>query len=496
MTLEDIYLLGPEISLIVLAISIILLGLMVSRVRLLTVITLIGLLIPLGISISLWIKLGTIESQQIIGIFDSFVVDRFSLFFKFILIGVTGLIVLASFKPSINLKPYRAEYIFLILISTCGMMLLSSTIELISIYISLELSAIPIIALVTISKSKHSIEAGMKLFILSAVSSAIFLYGVVFIYGFTGTTYLTIIAERISQSGLSLDHPFGSYAILIGALLIISGLGFKIASVPFQMWVPDVYEGAPTSITAFLSVASKAAGFAILIRILHVAFPTELLSYDWSHLVVILSVLSMCVGNILAITQNNIKRMLAFSTIAHAGYILIGLAAISETSQPFLIGTGGILFYIVAYTATNLTAFFSVIAISGKIGSYNISDYGGIVRKAPLLAIPLGISMISLLGLPPTAGFMAKLYIFGAAIEADMTWLVLIALVNSVVSGYYYLRVVKKVFLSKPISEGNIVSPRSLSISLLIVSVTVLFLGIFPAPVIELAQMAANNFPP
>ena len=233
-----------------------------------------------------------------------------------------------------------------------------------------------------------------------------------------------------------------------------------------------------------------------MIRILHVAFHTELLSYDWSRLVVILSVLSMCVGNILAITQNNIKRMLAFSTIAHAGYILVGLAAISETSQPFLIGTGSILFYIVAYAATNLTAFFSVIAISGQIGSYKISDYGGIVRRAPLLAFPLGIAMISLLGLPPTAGFMAKLYLFGAAIESDMAWLVLIALVNSVVSAYYYLRVVKEAFLSKPISEGNITSPRSLEISLLIVSVLVLFLGIFPTPVIELAQMAANNFPP
>ena len=258
----------------------------------------------------------------------------------------------------------------------------------------------------------------MKFLILSAISSAVLLYGMTLVLAFTGSTELSVIAAAVAEDGV----PFGSYALFLGIVLIVAGFGFKISMVPFQMWVPDVYEGAPTPVTAYLSVASKAAGFAVILRVFYIAFGE--LDVDWGVLFAVLSVLSMVVGNLVAIAQNNIKRMLAYSTVAQAGYILIGVAAIAaRTTDQETLGPSSVLFYLVAYAATNLAAFFAIIAITNKTGSDDIDSFAGMGRRAPVIAAILTFAMLSLIGIPPTAGFMGKLYIFSAAIRSDLVWL-------------------------------------------------------------------------
>ena len=334
----------------------------------------------------------------------------------------------------------------------------------------------------------------MKFLILSAISSAVLLYGMVIVYGFTGSTMLHDVASQLGKLTLSADTPFGSPALLFGIALIIAGFGFKIASVPFQMWAPDVYEGSPTPITAFLSVASKAAGFAVILRVFYVAFSLELLSIEWSAIFAVLSVLSMSIGNLVAIRQNNIKRLLAYSTIAHAGYVMVGLAAIATRTPDIQAGAGpsGVLFYLGGYAATNLAAFSAIIAISNRIGSDMIDDFAGMVRRAPYLAAVLALSMVSLIGIPPTVGFMTKVYIFGAAVDADLEWLVLAGVLNSAVSAYYYLRVVKVMYLSPPTDEEPVSSGAAMRLAMLMTFAGVLFFGIYPAPLINLAKTAAS----
>jgi NADH-quinone oxidoreductase subunit N len=338
-------------------------------------------------------------------------------------------------------------------------------------------------------RDSRSTEAGVKFLLLSAMSSAVLLYGMALTYGFTGTTQLSEIFERL---GASFDStvPFGSYALLLGAILIVAGFGFKIASVPFQMWVPDVYEGAPTPITAYLSVASKAAGFAVILRVFYLAFGA--LSLDWSALFSVLSAASMTVGNLVAIAQSNIKRMLAYSTIAHAGFLMVGVAAIAARvpAGETTIGPSGVLFYLGAYAVTNLAAFFAIIAISSRTGSDMISSFAGMGRRAPFLALVLAFSMVSLLGIPPTAGFMGKLYIFSAAMKSDLAWLVVVGVVNSAVSAYYYLRVVRVMYVAPPGVEEPVPVGYAPQAALYITGLGILFLGIFPHPLIVAAEKA------
>jgi NADH-quinone oxidoreductase subunit N len=287
--------------------------------------------------------------------------------------------------------------------------------------------------------------------------------------------------------------PFGSYALLLGGVMMAAGLGFKIAAVPFQMWVPDVYEGAPTPITAYLSVASKAAGFAALIRIFTTAFGGA--QMDWSLLFAGMAVASMSIGNLVAIAQNNIKRMLAYSTIAHAGYMLVGVAAVAaRTADGSQQGLEGVLFYLGAYAVTNLAAFFAIIGIANRVGGDEIAGFTGMSKRAPWLALLLAISMLSLIGFPPTAGFMGKLFLFGAAVKADMAWLAVAGVVNSVVSAYYYLRVLKVMYFSEPQSPEGVKAGWPLWASLAIASVGVAFLGVVPWPLFSLVERVLSGF--
>ncbi len=493
MTQHDLYLLSPELSVAGLAIALVLLDLVVSRKGVLPALAVIGLAVPLAFSIILWRDLDG-DGAQMQGIFNTLAVDRFSLFFKFLFIGVAGLVVLISSDYVRRFHRFQAEYYALVLFSVCGMMLLASTVELISIYLALELTALPIAALAAFLRDSRSSESGMKFLILSAISSAVLLYGMVLIYGFTGATVLAEVAERIRDIGLDEDLPFGSYAILLGIVLIIAGFGFKIAIVPFQMWAPDVYEGSPTPITAFLSVASKAAGFAVILRVFYIAFPLDLLSIEWSAIFAVLSALSMTLGNLVAMAQNNIKRMLAYSTVAHAGYLLVGLAAVTARAplDQALMGPSGVLFYLGGYAATNLAVFSAVIAISNRIGSDKIDDFAGMGRRSPFLAAVLLFGMISLIGIPPTVGFMAKVYIFGAAVNSGLEWLVVVGVINSAISAYYYLRVVKVMYMLPPTTEERVSSPVPMQLALTTTAAAVLFFGAYPTPLLNFARTAAQ----
>ena len=483
MTLHDIYLLSPELSVAILAAVVITVDLMVRNKRILPIIAFVGLLVPLYFSIQLW-DVG--PKQAFSGTFQ---VDGFGLFFKYLVLGAAALVVLSSTEYEKRFGNHQGEYYALILFSATGMMLLASSTELITLYVALELTALPIAALAAFIRESRSAESGMKFLVLSAVSSAVLLYGMVLVYGFTGSSQLNEIGFQISKPGTDL-----SPALMLGIVLITAGFGFKIAAVPFQMWAPDVYEGAPTPVTGFLSVASKAAGFAVIIRVFYTAFEFDTLSIEWATMIAVLSALSMSVGNLIAIRQDNIKRMLAYSTVAQAGYLMVGLAAISTLpGGSDNAGPSGVLFYLAGYGMTNLTAFAVIIAVSNKTESDMIGTFAGLGRKSPFLASAMTLSMISLIGIPPTVGFMAKVYIFGAAMDTGLWWLVVIGVVNSAVSAYYYLRVVKVMYFSD-IDESEPLRPGVgvASAAFLAMAGTFIF-GIFPSPIIAIAHKAVTS---
>ena len=320
-------------------------------------------------------------------------------------------------------------------------------------------------------------EAGLKYFLLSAMSSAVLLYGMALLYGLTGETRLDAIARQLTAAP--------SAPLLLALGLLLAGFGFKVSAVPFQMWTPDVYEGAPTPVTAYLSVASKAAGFAAAIRVFQTALPAA--EADWATLVAALAAATMTVGNVVALVQTNIKRMLAYSSIAQAGYVLVGVAAASEA------GTAAVLFYLLAYTATNLAAFGCVIAVTRLTGSEQIADYRGLHHRAPWLALALAFSLLSLAGLPPFAGFFAKLYVFWAAIESGLTWLVLLAVVNSAISLYYYAQVIHDMYMVAAPAESRPERSPSLAISLGVSVVALVLLGVLSGFFFGIHDVAART---
>ena len=495
MTWHDVRLLSPELALVGVALLVILTDLVVRRKGILGLISVLGLLVPFGLAVWLWIDVSDQPGNQLVGIFQTLTVDRFALFFKFLVLGVVALIVLASTDYVSKLERYQGEYYGLILFSATGMMLLAATGELISIYISLELTTLPLAALAAFLMTPRSSEAGMKFLILSAISSALLLYGMALVFGFTGSTYLPDISEKIGSLAQSSSggEPFGgSFALLLGIVLMVAGFGFKISAVPFHMWVPDVYEGAPTPITAYLSVASKAAGFAILLRIFYTGFGA--FDVDWGILFAALAAASMTIGNLVAIAQSDIKRLLGYSTIAHAGYLLMGLAAIATTAtRGETTGPSAILFYLGAYAATNLAAFFAIIAITNKIGTDQIDEFAGMSRRAPYLAFALALALVALIGVPPTGIFIAKLYIFSAAVKSGLLWLAVVGGVNSVVSAYYYLRVVRVMYLEPSPSEERVPSSYPFRLALGVSTLGVLVIGVLPGPLLRLAELAVSN---
>ena len=470
----NLYLLSPELSLLALALVVILLDLFVTQKRVLAVVAVGGLIVPVAFTIALWGVQATTFNGML-------VVDEFALFFKLLFMGCAALVILSSVDYVVKFRAFQGEYYALVLLAAVAMMLTAATGELISIYLALEMSNLALYALSGFLKDRKSSEAGLKYLLLGAVASAVFLYGMALIYGITGTTHLAEIAAAIPAGGLAANP-----ALLMGVVMLVAGFGFKIATVPFQMWIPDVYEGAPTPITAYLSVASKAAGFAVILRVFYVALGP--VSLDWSTIFAVLAAITMTLGNVVAIAQRNIKRMLAYSSIAQAGYIMMGLAAVTA------VGQSALLFFLAAYALTNLGAFIAIIAISGKTDSDEIADYSGMWRRAPLITLALALCLISLTGIPPTAGFMAKVYIFSAAVDYGLAWLVVVAVINTAISAYYYLRVVRVMFLGAPASEEAVPSSGALRAALSIACAGVLILGVFPWLLLQVAESAAGLF--
>ncbi len=477
----------PELTLAGTAIAVILLDLFVERKGLLTVVSLVGLVVSAGFTIAMWGG----SAQAIFN--NMLAVDSFALFFKLLFLAIAALVLLASVDYASKLARFRGEYHALVLLSALGMMLMSATTELISIYIALELTSISLYALVGFLKDSKSTESSLKYLLLGAIASAVLLYGMALVFGVTGTTQLGEIAQVVQA--MSLQGVMDSPALVLGIVLLVAGFGFKIAAIPFHMWVPDVYEGAPTPITAYLSVGSKAAGFAIILRVFYSAFGTsEWLSLNWGLIFAVLAAIGMTLGNVLALPQTNIKRMLGYSSIAQAGYLMVGLAAIGVSPATELLGRSSVLFFLAGYAVANLAAFIAIIAISNKINSDQIPDYSGISKRAPLLALALTLGLISLIGMPPAAGFMAKFYIFSGAVQNGLLWLVIIAVLNSVISAYYYLRVVKVMWFGEPASEEKVPSSGALRVALLLSCLGVLLLGIIPGFLMKLAETAARMF--
>ena len=468
MSLQDLYLIAPQLAMAGVGILVILLDLLVAKRKgWLAAAAMAGLAAPLALTVAQLYQLeqlnflaglsggsgpGNLTPADSI-LAASLAVDRFGLFFNLLVIAAAALVIPASVDYVNRRTRLPGEFYGLLLLSASGMMLLASATELITIYVALELTTLPLAALAAFLRNTPSGEAGMKFLIIGAISSALTLYGMVLIFGYTGSTVLTDIAAGIQQAAANPGLPFGSYALLVGIALVTVGIAFKLSAVPSHMWVPDVYEGAPTPLVAFLSVASKAVAFALLLRILYIAFPQ--VAGEWSLALAGLAAVSMTLGNLVAITQSNILRLFGYSAIAQAGYILVGVAAAGQgesynnadlpLSSAF--GPSSVLFYLAAYTAANLTAFFAIIAIQRRIGSDRIEDYAGMLRRAPFPAMALALALIALIGAPPTGIFFAKIYVFTAAVQNGLAWLAILGVINSVISAYYYVRIIRVMFL-------------------------------------------------
>ncbi|MBR9977676.1 MAG: NADH-quinone oxidoreductase subunit N [Bacteroidetes bacterium] len=431
-----------------------------------------------------------------------YVVDPFALFFKYLILA-TGIVIIVFSMQSRELRDQDTvgEFFCFIAAMTFGMMLMTGASNLLMIYLSIELVSLTSYILAGFSKTRHrSGEAALKYVLFGAAASGIMLYGISLLYGLTGVLDIYTIQAGLA-AGVFVHGATEFWPLLIAVIMILAGFGYKISAVPFHFWTPDVYEGAPITMTAFLAVASKAAGFAIMIRFFYVTFYDSLIDVgkwvslphiEWNLLIAILSVLTMTLGNLVAIWQDNLKRMLAYSSIAHAGYILMGVVVMTD------LGIASILMYFMIYFFMNLGAFFVVMAVADRIGSEHIDDYRGLGKRAPVIGVGLSIFLVSLTGLPPLAGFIGKWMLFSAVIEAQYVWLAVIGVINSAISLYYYARVFRNMYLREPLDGDT--SP--ISFRPFVIVITILFIvpnivfGLYFGPLISFAQQSVRMFMP
>ncbi len=392
--------------------------------------------------------------------------DDLSFIFKMLFIfgaGVTALFLMEHEKVG-----RRGEAYLLLLASTIGMCLMASAADLVMLYLAIETTSIPLYVLAGFMLTDaRSTEAGFKYLLFGAMTSAIMLYGFSLLFGFAGTTDLYALAAAFKDGPVSIP-------VMLGAIfLIVVGLGFKVSLVPFHFWAPDVYEGAPTPIAGFLSTASKSAGFAVLARLFLIAF--QGFTADWTLLLAVLSAVTMTVGNLLALPQKNIKRLLAYSSIAHAGYAMIGLVAVSQ------LGMTGVVYYLMAYILTNLAAFGIPVIVGRATGSDEYEAYRGLSRRSPALALAMLVAFLSLAGMPPFGGFVAKVLVFTAGVQADYIWLVIVGVLNSIVGLYYYLNVMKYVYLYRMEGEQEeqhpLTVPPSYAVAMVVLVIGVIATG-------------------
>ncbi len=474
--LPDFSLIIPEMAMAVLGLAVLVLGLIIPRnsrhgLGWLTALSILGVM---GLVLANWNHTGEMYGNL-------YLVDQFSQFFKITFLATALLVVLGSMRYVDKHLGGQSEYYSMILFSTLGMMVMASAGDFMTMYLGLELMTIAFIILVCFRRTESkSLESGMKYVLLAGMSSAVLLYGLSLVYGITGTVVITDVARALATGG------GGAMPLLIlGLVMLVAGLGFKISAVPFHMWSPDVYEGAPTPITAFLAAASKAASFAVMIRIFVMGMFGVAL--NWEMLLAILAAVTIIVGNLVAIPQTNIKRLLAYSSIAQAGYILVGLVTVSQD------GVKGVMFYSFLYVFATVGAFTVAAYFYNKTGSDEIKDYAGLAQRSPLMAAVMVVAMLSMAGIPPLAGFVGKFYLFMTIVE-NYLWLAFIGLVMSMVSVYYYLRVALVMYRDEPVDRSAIAVSGPVTVTLLVAMVVTLFLGIYPGPVAEVVNTAAHSF--
>jgi NADH-quinone oxidoreductase subunit N len=428
---------------------------------------------------------------------DMLAVDPFAVFFKLVVIVATFFILFFSIKSrELDTNKKRiGEYYMLITAMTLGMFLMAGATNLLLMYLALELTSIASYILAGYTKREaDSAEASLKYVIYGAVSSGMLIYGVSILYGITGATDIYGVNAALQLGG------YNPLALLIAGILITAGFGYKVTVAPFHFWSPDVYEGAPITITAFLAVASKAAGFAMMIRFFKVAFIDSAMltstgiwdivpGFQWNIILAVMAVLTMTLGNLVAIWQKNIKRLLAYSSIAHAGYILMGLVVMTDE------GIAAMMLYFVVYLFMNLGAFYVAMMISNKLGTEDIDDYKGLGFRAPLMGVSMAVFLVALTGIPPTAGFIGKFYLFAAVINAGWYGLALIAAINSVISLYYYVNIFRNMFLREPEGDRSLITfSLSSRLVLFLLLIPTLLLGIYFAPIVDFAQASVTMF--
>jgi NADH-quinone oxidoreductase subunit N len=477
----DLLIIAPEIVVLITALLVMMLDLILGRVHKgrLAWLSLVGVLAAAGLSYYIWD--GSDPVLQ-----DMLAADGYALFLNLVILTVAALAILFSVEYTDRTGLAQGEYYTLLLLSTTGMMLMAAAVNLMTIFLALEILSVALYVLVGLNRAEpRSAEAAFKYFLLGAFASGFLLYGMALIYGQSGTTSLAGIRDHV----LSLGDEFPTL-LAVGLGLMIVGFGFKVALVPFQMWTPDAYQGAPTSVTAFMSAGAKAAGFAALGRVILYGFGS--LQGDWEWVLAVLAALTMAVGNLAALRQANVKRMLAYSSIAHAGYILVGVTAGNA------LGISALLFYLLVYAFMNVAAFAVIIAVGRFEGSAGggetLDDLAGLAARKPWLAAAMALFMLSLAGVPPLAGFFAKLYVFGAAVQAGMIWLAAVGVINSVISATYYLRVVVAMYMRAGPSAEAAGAPvcTALQVGVGLAATAVVTLGLWPAPILDLVSVTVT----
>ncbi len=481
---SDIWLLSPELSLTILALVVIFLDLTIKRRAAVALTALLGLAVPAGFTFALATSLPANHKA----FFGMLTVDQYAIFFDLLFLLIGGIMILISYDYVNKYVRSAGELYSLLLLSVTGMMLMASTTELISIYISLELTSFPLYIMAGMLRSDdRSAEAAVKYVLLGAMSSAILLYGFAFLYGLTGTTDLAGIARQTVQGGFASNNIL----LLLAVIFVLAGFGFKVSAVPFHTWAPDIYEGAPTPATAFFSVGSKAAGFAALIRVFIAANLGPSNSQTIVMLLAVIAILTMTLGNVVAIVQSNVKRMMAYSSIGQAGYILVGVAASVGTHNAG--GISSALFFLFIYVLTNLGAFAGIIALGHATGQEQIRDFNGLRFRNAWIAVGTALCLLSLAGVPPMAGFFAKFVLFAAAWQQGLTWLVIIGVLNSLVSMGYYGYLVYAMFVKSPRKEGHISSTPALNTALAISSVGIIIATFLTQFLLTQSQIGAQS---
>ena len=477
MTSTDLLLLLPEVLITATGLLVLLLDLGLRRGdrSWLAGLSLVGIAAALAVVLA---EAG--HPGRVLAAADLHVVDDYAAFFKVIFLVSAALVILAALRFVEEHELPAGEFYGLVLFATLGTMLMASANDLLELFIGLETMAICTYALCGfLKREQRCSEGALKYLLMGVFSTGVILYGMVLLYGVTGTTNLPAIAQALGMQGLR--NP----AVIMAMVLLAAGFGFKVAAVPFHMYLPDMYEGAPTPVVAFMAGAAELAGAAVLVRVFWIALPG--LQLDWALLFWVLAVLTMTIGNLVAIAQTNLKRMLAYSTIAHMGYLLMGPVAGSR------LGVSAVLFYGLVYALMTIGAFAMVLLLArGNVRGDQIDDFTGLAQRSPAAAAAMLLFLLSLTGIPPTAGFVGKFYLFAAAVEAGYIWLVLIAVINSAISLFYYMRVAMVMYMRDVPAKGLALSPSlALHAALFLAAFGTLVLGLFPGPVLDFAKASA-----